>query len=116
MSESESVRGERGLKHEIEWDGKTAMITLEGEVDMRVAPSLRGILHDVIEKGPDQVMVDLSGVPFIDSSGVATFVEALRLLMQGNRKLLLKDPSEAVRYTLKITQLLGVFGLEEQKS
>jgi anti-sigma B factor antagonist len=106
-------RPSSGLKHRIDWHDKRARIFLEGEVDMRVAPSLRNVLHGVIEKEPEDLAVDLSKVPFIDSSGVATFVEALRIRMRSQKTLRLENPSDAVRYTLKITQLLKVFGIEE---
>ena len=113
MTNSEALyRQNPILKHHVERDGMTMRITLEGEVDMRVAPSLREILHSVIEENPEEVIIDLEKVPFIDSSGVATFVEALRLLGRSNKVLRLENPSESVRYTLKITKLLSVFGIE----
>ena len=94
-------------------DGTNVRLYLSGEVDMRVAPDLRTLLHRVIEEDPAELAVDLADVPFIDSSGVATLVEAQRILMGKEKKIRLENPSDAVRYTLKITQLLRVFGIEE---
>lgn len=118
MSSLDSRRGDSQseLKHHVERRGDAVKIILEGEVDMRVASGLRDVLHEIIEENPATISVDLEKVPFIDSSGVATFVEALRLLMREEKTLRLENPSEAVRYTLKITQLLKVFGLEEETS
>ena len=104
------------LQYREERNQKSVRLFLSGEVDMRVAPELRTLLHRVIEEDPTDVAINLADVPFIDSSGVATLVEAQRLLMRKEKKLRLENPSDAVRYTLKITQLLRVFGLEEDNT
>ena len=44
---------------------------------------------------------------------MAILIEALRLQMRDGKTLRLENPTEQVRYTLKITQLINVFGLEE---
>ena len=104
---------EPALRHRVEREAGVVRVFLDGEIDMRVAPTLRSILHGIIDEHPDEIRVDLASVPFIDSSGVATLVEALRLLMREKKVLTLENPSEAVRYTLRITQLLKVFGIDD---
>ncbi len=104
------------VKHRVQQEGQTTHLFLEGEIDMRLAPELRKILHGILSRNPPELVVDLGGVPFIDSSGVATLVEALRLQMKDKRTLKIKNPTEAVRYTFKITQLTKVFGIEEISS
>lgn len=100
------------MSHRIERDGKRARLYLEGEIDMHAATALRGILHRLIGEKPAEVVVDLAGVPFIDSSGVATLVEALRLLRKSNHSLRIENPTQPVRYTFEITQLTKIFGIE----
>ncbi len=101
------------LTHQFEVDGSSAQLTLSGEIDMRVAPQLRAILHEILQKSPDELIVDLADVPFIDSSGIATLVEALRLQMNANRKLRIQNAVEQVFYTFKITQLTQAFGMQD---
>jgi len=53
------------------------VVELGGEIDLDRAPEVRGVLLDCIKGGRD-VLVDLSRVSYIDSSGIASLVEALQ--------------------------------------
>ena len=53
------------------------VLALEGEIDLDNAPEVRRLLLDCTARGSD-VLVDLSGVSYIDSSGIASLVEALQ--------------------------------------
>ena len=106
-------RDNPSLQYREERNQEKVRLYLSGEVDMRVAPELRSLLHRVLDEEPTDFSINLAEVPFIDSSGVATLVEAQRLFMRHEEKLRLESPSDAVRYTLKITRLLRVFELEE---
>jgi len=53
------------------------IVELGGEIDLDRAPEVRGVLLDCITRGRD-VLVDLSRVSYIDSSGIASLVEALQ--------------------------------------
>ncbi len=53
------------------------VVTLEGEIDLDRAPEVRRLLLDCTERGRD-VLVDLSAISYIDSSGIASLVEALQ--------------------------------------
>ncbi len=53
------------------------VVTLEGEIDLDRAPEVRQLLLDCTERGRD-VLVDLSAISYIDSSGIASLVEALQ--------------------------------------
>jgi len=59
-----------------EENGK-CVVELGGEIDLDRAPQVRGVLLDCIKRGRD-VLVDLSDVSYIDSSGIASLVEALQ--------------------------------------
>ena len=59
-------------------DNDTIIIQIKGEVDMESAPSLQKQLVDHFRKNIKIVIVDLSAVSYIDSSGIATFVEGLQ--------------------------------------
>lgn len=53
------------------------VIRLEGEVDLDRSPAVRKILLDCVKRNID-IVVDLSKVRYIDSSGIASLVEALQ--------------------------------------
>ena len=84
-------------------------VVLEGEIDMAVADDVLTQILEAADQGT--TTVDLSGVTFIDSSGIhAIFAAAGRL--NGNGPLHLRAPSPAVRRLLSITAPSGVPGIE----
>lgn len=83
----------------------------EGDVDMHVAPQLRKIFHKVLEDVPSHITVDLSDVPFMDSSGIATIVEVLKLSRQQGGSLRIEGCQETVRDTFDIAGLTGILGI-----
>jgi anti-sigma B factor antagonist len=82
-------------------DGAT-VIYVQGEIDMITA----GRLRDAIEPhmGPEQTIVlDLSGVEFMDSSCIAVLVQARGMLTTDGGSLILRNPSPAAHRLLMIT-------------
>jgi anti-sigma B factor antagonist len=64
-----------------------AVVFLTGELDMATAPELIGVLTPVVADGPREVALDLSGLSFIDSSGIAALVDTQRRLGEQGRHL-----------------------------
>lgn len=56
------------------------IVAVSGEVDMHHSPALREKLLDLTERRTSAILIDLGGLQYIDSSGVATFVECLQEL------------------------------------
>ena len=54
-----------------------AIVILSGELDLGTVPRMEGALLEQLEQRP-AVLVDLSGLSFIDSSGIAALIEAKR--------------------------------------
>jgi anti-sigma B factor antagonist len=82
-------------------DGAT-VIYVQGEIDMATAERLR----DAIEPhmGPDQsIVLDLSGVAFMDSACIKVLVQARGKLTQDGGSLILRNPSPAAHRLLTIT-------------
>lgn len=55
------------------------LVHVAGEVDLHSSPQLRTLLLQVLEKEPELLILDLSAVSYMDSSGVGTMVELKRL-------------------------------------
>jgi anti-sigma B factor antagonist len=88
-----------------------ALIVVDGELDLCTAPKLEKALEEGIEKGAQRLVVDLSAVPFIDSSGLGALISGLkRLRPRGGSLDLVCSRANVVR-TFKVTGLLGVLGL-----
>jgi anti-sigma B factor antagonist len=51
-------------------DGSTAIVEVEGELDLASAPRLRHTCAEVLRERPEQIVLDLGGTTFCDSTGV----------------------------------------------
>ena len=57
---------------------RSNVLSLKDEIDLHVSPSVTASLNQMIEKKPERLVVDLSGVPYIDSAGLAALIGAAR--------------------------------------
>lgn len=94
--------------HVEDQDG-TVLVRPEGEVDLARSPSLRHRLMEVIGAGPTKLILNLTDVPYMDSSGVATLVEALQQCRGRNAELILAAMQPRVRSVFEIARLDTVF-------
>lgn len=98
--------------HEIREEGGTIVVALGGDVDLESSPAARKVLLDSVgRKRP--VLVDLSGVGYIDSSGVASLVESLQLARKAECVFALAAVSEGALRVLKLARLDMVFTIFE---
>ncbi len=89
------------------------ILTLHGDVDMRTSPTLRDKLLQLIQQRPERIVLDLAGVPYMDSSGIGTMVELKRRLDRIGGKLVLAGLQPRVRSLLEITRLDQFFAIVE---
>ena len=85
------------------------ILALEGEIDLHESPAVRDELRSLIERKPPRVVVDLSEVSYIDSSGLAVLVEALQRIQDYGGKLALVGLRANVRTVFEIAKLDQVF-------
>jgi len=87
-----------------------ALVSLGGRLTIDSSPELRnqilGVLH---EETLENLTIDLSGVPYMDLSGVATLLETLRVVRGRKTSLQLKELQDRPRYLLEVTGLLSLF-------
>ena len=77
------------------------------------AGEIRRVLADAISSQQGRVVVDLSSVVYMDTSGLATLVEALRNAGQQGKKLVLRGIQDQPRYLFEVTELDHVFEIEQ---
>ena len=80
-----------------------------GEIDLSCAALLRQHLSQVQGRRPGRLVIDLSAVPYMDSSGVATLVEAMQVARRNNGTLVLAALQDKVRSIFEIARLDMVF-------
>jgi anti-anti-sigma factor len=96
------------VRHEL--DERAGALTVEGELDLASAPSLKWALTDIIDAGNDQLVVDLSGVTFIDSTALGVLVGIRKNLRPGAR-LAIACTHPDVLHIFELTGLDSTFDL-----
>jgi anti-sigma B factor antagonist len=71
--------------NESELDEGTVVITVQGELDLATAPRLKWPLVDAIDAGRRRLIVDLTGVTFMDSTALGVLIGIRRALKLGGR-------------------------------
>jgi anti-sigma B factor antagonist len=90
--------------------GSVTVIALEG--NMMGGPDaamLHGKLHDLVEAGNTQVVVNLAGVEFINSSGLSQLIAGASMMKNAGGALKLSNTPAKITALLKITKLSPVF-------
>jgi len=98
------------MKHEILEKQDASVIVFKGEIDLESSPAAREILLKFFNH-TGNVIVDLSEVTYIDSSGVASLVEALQAAKKNGSQFALAAVSEPTRRVLELARLDKVFTL-----
>jgi len=98
------------MKHEIVEKQGASIVVFNGEIDLESSPAARKTLLKCFENNRN-VIVDLSGVTYIDSSGVASLVEALQAAKKNGSLLSLAAVSEPTRRVLELARLDKVFSI-----
>jgi anti-sigma B factor antagonist len=94
-----------GLDLKVQQDGGRATIAVTGEIDLTSAPQLDDQVMSLIDGGASTIVIDLSGVSFMDSTGLRVLLKASKLLVGAGGALELKDPSEPVQRLLEVSGL-----------
>ena len=85
------------------------VVSLGGDLDMSSSPQVRNILLPIFRKKVSHIIVDLAEVPYIDSSGIATFVEALQLSRKGKVRFSLAGACRRVESIFDLAYLKNIF-------
>jgi anti-sigma B factor antagonist len=96
------------MKHNISEHQGASVIAFTGEIDLESSPAAREILLKSLASA-SKVIVDLSEVTYIDSSGVASLVEALQAAKKNGSRFFLATASEPTRRVLELARLDKVF-------
>jgi anti-anti-sigma factor len=99
------------LKISVDQVGKDAVVRLAGRVDVDCSPDLRGRLRTLLSEEPflQTIIVDLAGVSYIETSGIATLIEALRIARHHQINFNLQGLSGAVLRLFEVTGVLALF-------
>ena len=91
-------------------DGDAVIASVHGEIDLHNSPDLRSALLSILTQAqPKKLVLNLSAVPYMDSSAIAVFVESLQKLKKAGGKLCLTNLQPRVKGLLEIARLNTIF-------
>jgi len=95
---------------QVDRNGGQVIVMVSGRVTIDSSPQLRAVLLELVQEQAGSVIdIDLSNVPYMDSSGIATVLEALRSAQDRSIKLRMLGVGGQVRILAESTQLSEVF-------
>jgi anti-sigma B factor antagonist len=100
------------MEHDVTEESNLVIVALKGEIDLEYSAAAREILLEAAGKGAG-IAVDLSGVTMIDSSGVASLLEALQSARHRDKGFILASVDESVLWVLKLARLDTVFKIAD---
>ena len=103
MDLSLSTRAERGR----------TVVEVTGEIDVYTAPKLREQLAELVDSGRHDIVVDMQGVEFLDSTGLGVLVGGLKRIKQHDGSMNLVCTQERILKIFRITGLTKVFPIHD---
>lgn len=117
MPPAASVLPERPVKVTRRKRSPAVVLDVEGQLTFETAAVLRGELDQALEQGEAAIVLNLSGVPYVDSSGIAALVEAMQATQKAGRAFALCGLTKTVRNVVSLVRLekaLNTFAGEDQ--
>ena len=93
-------------------DGDAVTVVLAGEFDLAMADPIRKALTRAMRKPRERLILDLSGVTFIDSSGVHIILDAYEVCRDGGPRLTIRPGPPCVQQVFEVTNLLNYLPFE----
>ena len=97
-------------------DETSGVIVLAGEVDIYTAPRFKESMLEVLDAGVNKLVIDLSGVTFIDSTALGVLIGGLRRLRDSGGEMALVVTTSPVERVLTITGLDKVFTIRDTRA
>jgi len=94
---------------------KAMIVEVVGDIDLNRSHDFQQALLELLEEGPANLIVHLAGVPYMDSSGVASLVKLLSRVKKAGASLHLVGLNDRVRSVFEITRLDTVFDIHNSE-
>ncbi len=96
--------------------GNATIVDVVGDIDLYNSPEVRRVMLEALrQKRAPRVIVNLKAVRYIDSSGVASLVEGLKISRDLGSRFILFGLSPAAREVLELSRLIRVFEVYENE-
>ncbi len=109
---SASIPGPGRLKISSMVDNGTVSLALEGELDLAGAPDMEASLAAIEQDEPARLVIDLSRLQFIDSTGLRLLLQADAHAKEQGYELVLRPGTQAVQRVFEVTGALAILRFE----
>ena len=92
-----------------EYPADKAKVSISGEIDIYTAQQFKDKLYDIVDKSGMDLVIDCSGLNYIDSTGLGIFVGALKKTRLAGKSIQLENMRENIRKLFVITGLDKLF-------
>lgn len=96
---------------DVQWHGNTAVVQAVGDINIYSSADFQDSLRPVLARKPERIVIDMTGVDYMDSSGIASLVKILSRAKKIGTRLRLAGLNDRTRGLLEITRLDTVFEL-----
>ena len=103
---------EESLRIEVSDRGDKVVLVLQGELDPHTAPRLSDAIADATDESTSTLVLDVSGLAFIDSSGLRVLIAAHKDMQGRSGRLVLRAPTPTTLRLLEITGLADYVTVE----
>jgi anti-sigma B factor antagonist len=100
--------------HERTIDDRTTIVAVEGEIHVSTAPEFSTLLNAAVEGGRTTLVLDLTGVMFIDSTGLSVLLNALRQVTLAGGRMAVVCSNPTVLRLFEITRLDTTFDIHAE--
>lgn len=91
--------------------GNQTIVSVCGELDVYTAPDLEESLEELVGAGKTNLVIDLTGVTFLDSTGLGVMVKALKWVREASGALQVVADEERIARVFRITGLDEIMSL-----
>jgi anti-sigma B factor antagonist len=90
------------------WRDGVEVVSVDGEIDIATSPRLLGVLNQVVTEPRGPVVVDLTGVGFMDSTGLALLINAHRRLTRRGQGFAVVCPPGTLWRVFEVTDMVDM--------
>lgn len=108
------MNGDGGFEVAVDEDGPTTVITVAGELDLATSPTLQQACTAATERKPETLRIDMTGVTFLDSTGISVLVQTHKQLDAQGGTLVLYGLRDQTRRVLDVAGLAEFFRVADE--
>ena len=97
----------------IEDKGNVKIVKLSGKLDVNLSMSIESELEQLVDSGSNNIILELSGVEYLSSSGIRVLISIMRKIKDNNGRLVLSSITDLIKKILKTVELEDLFEVYE---